>query len=471
MQTFLLLLLATNNFRGTDELPASPGQLAVSSLMQRHCLKCHGPDRQDGAPHWDQLVLPIKNAADIPRWQAVVEALQSGRMPPEDAAQPTSAERNSAVSHLKAVLLAAESVYGPGYQYQADEIRIPAATADEPRVEAFDAASLQAAAKYLDEGAVAWTRSRRCITCHTNGTYMAERPRLTEWLGRPEDEVLQFFQTGVPAETDSSTPQTPRPAYRLIWQTLGLAQWDRYVTKQTGELTDRSLRAMLMQQRDNGSWMHYTGVRELPHISTDFELAVRAAWAVAAAPDWLQNLHDERLLLRVDRMRDYLRQHRPGNDYELALKLQVANFMPEAVKVAEREAAITMLRNKQQADGGWSTRRMSTIENWASWHPEKDKLCLEMLREETAAEMSASDPLMTGFAIVLLREAGVSADDEQIQRGIAWLKANQRISGRWWMKSLFKQTYHFSSYMGTMQAMKALALCGELDVAAVADSP
>ena len=228
---------------------------------------------------------------------------------------------------------------------------------------------------------------------------------------------------------------------------------------------------MLMQQRDDGSWMHYTGVRELPHISTDFELAVRAAWAVWAAPDWLQNLEDKLLLRRVDRMKTYLRQHRPGNDYELALKLQVANFLPEAVTVADRQAAIVMLRNKQQADGGWSTRSMSTIENWATWHPEKDKQCLEMLREETEAELSASDPYMTGFAIVLLREAGVSADDEQIQRGIAWLKANQRISGRWWMKSLFRQTYHFSSYMGTMQAMKALALCGELGPAADAVSP
>jgi len=122
-----------------------------------------------------------------------------------------------------------------------------------------------------------------------------------------------------------------------------------------------------------------------------------------------------------------------------------------------------MLRGKQQADGGWSTRSMSAIDKWADWHPQKDKRNLEMLHAETEAQKSASDPYMTGFAIVLLCESGVAATDQQIQRGIAWLKAGQRESGRWWMKSMYKETYHFSTYMGTAQALKALALCGELD--------
>jgi len=52
---------------------------------------------------------------------------------------------------------------------------------------------------------------------------------------------------------------------------------------------------------------------------------------------------------------------------------------------------------------------------------------------------------MTGFAIVLLRESTVPKTDEQIQRGIAWLKSNQRASGRWWMKSMYKETYHFTT--------------------------
>ena len=31
----------------------------------------------------------------------------------------------------------------------------------------------------------------------------------------------------------------------------------------------------------------------------------------------------------------------------------------------------------------------------------------------------------------LLREIGVPADDPRIQKGVAWLKSSQRVSGRW----------------------------------------
>ena len=79
---------------------------------------------------------------------------------------------------------------------------------------------------------------------------------------------------------------------------------------------------------------------------------------------------------------------------------------------------------------------------------------------------------MTAFAIVLLREAGVPASDEQIQEGIAWLKSNQRQSGRWWVQSL---TYpgdnrrHFTTYIATAQVLRAMNLCGELEPATASE--
>jgi squalene-hopene/tetraprenyl-beta-curcumene cyclase len=53
-------------------------------------------------------------------------------------------------------------------------------------------------------------------------------------------------------------------------------------------------------------------------------------------------------------------------------------------------------------------------------------------------------------------------NDARIQRGIAWLKAEQRESGRWWMHSLYRGTYHFSTYIATARAMQGLAMCGEI---------
>ncbi len=184
---------------------------------------------------------------------------------------------------------------------------------------------------------------------------------------------------------------------------------------------------------------------------------------MATAPGWLAAVEDKETRLILERMKGWLRGHKPVSDYELALKLQLAGLMPELVAPPEREEAAAMLWRQQLPDGGWSTRRMSDIMNW---HEKMDPKVVQMIQSEPDAASPESDPYMTSFAIVLLREAGVAAEDARIQKGIAWLKKNQRVSGRWWMKSLYRDTYHYSTYISTAQALRALALCGEIPVLA-----
>jgi squalene-hopene/tetraprenyl-beta-curcumene cyclase len=66
---------------------------------------------------------------------------------------------------------------------------------------------------------------------------------------------------------------------------------------------------------------------------------------------------------------------------------------------------------------------------------------------------------MTGLAIVVLREAGVPAADERLRKGIAWLKSNQRASGRWWTRSLNTESWHFITYSGTAFPLLAMQMC------------
>ncbi|MCS7046076.1 MAG: hypothetical protein NZO58_06945, partial [Gemmataceae bacterium] len=73
-----------------------------------------------------------------------------------------------------------------------------------------------------------------------------------------------------------------------------------------------------------------------------------------------------------------------------------------------------------------------------------------------------SDGYATGFLIYVLRRSGVPADHPALQRGIAWLKSNQRESGRWFARSLFKDNKHYLSHAATAFAIMALAECGEL---------
>ena len=78
-------------------------------------------------------------------------------------------------------------------------------------------------------------------------------------------------------------------------------------------------------------------------------------------------------------------------------------------------------------------------------------------------DRKTSDGYATGLAIYVLRRNGVSADDRQIARGVAWLKANQRESGRWFTRSLHKDSRHFISHAGAAAAIMALAECNALE--------
>ncbi len=166
----------------------------------------------------------------------------------------------------------------PKFQYESEGIEVSLPTADEPRVAAFNAGTIKAAAKYLDDGAICWVREKTCVNCHTTGPYMSERPALTALLGRPNDEVLANFVDSVPdkptKETEENGLKYYPGSYTSVWRSLGLAEWDKNVIGHLSDHTDRSLRDMLLRQSDNGAFVSY-GEVEIPHITTDFELTVR----------------------------------------------------------------------------------------------------------------------------------------------------------------------------------------------------
>lgn len=112
--------------------------------------------------------------------------------------------------------------------------------------------------------------------------------------------------------------------------------------------------------------------------------------------------------------------------------------------------------SKQQADGGWSIRTFGAPEEWGAGNR------AEKLRAEPEFATPPSDGHQTGLAIVVLRESGVAATDPRIQRGVSWLKGNQRASGRWWTRSLNTDSWHFITYSGTALPLLALSHCDAL---------
>ena len=353
-------------------------------------------------------------------------------------------------------LLAASAPAADQPQYEHEGILIPKAAADEAKL---DKLSVPLAVKYLEEGTVAWNGQRKCITCHTNGTYMTVRPALTPKLGKPSEATREFFLATLKTfetEDRAKLKQSTRPA-QVIYLAAGLSEWDAHVTKQLTPETEKALSLMFEIQLDSGTW----GTLDCwpPYESDAFHEATVAAMAAATAPGWLKKVadaKDEKLLGTIGKLKTYLRTEPPPHDYGATLLLWANSRLPGLVDDARKQELIAMLIKQQRDDGGWSIRTFSSPEKWGKGNREKK------LKDEPEFSAPPSDGHMTGLAIIVLREAGVPATDARLQKGIAWLTSNQRASGRWWTRSLNTDASHFITYSGTAFPLLALQMCDAL---------
>ncbi|MDP7015466.1 MAG: hypothetical protein QGG36_06685 [Pirellulaceae bacterium] len=340
-------------------------------------------------------------------------------------------------------------------QYKHGDLVIPSASSDEAKL---DKLSVDKATSYLEGGGSAWNKERKCIACHTNGTYLQLRPSLTSVLGKPSDEMRQFFVSRLAAhqETFEKKPEDLKRGIRptqIAYIAQGLAEWDAHVSKKLSAETKQALELMLALQSDDGSW----GNTDCwpPFESSDYQGATIAAMALAAAPEFLSKA-DEKQQAAVEKLKKYFRETKPANEYMNVLLLWTATRMPDLLTDAKRTELIEQLFSKQQADGGWAIRQFAEPEQWGRGNRAKK------LRDEKGFDSPASDGHMTGLAIMVLRDAGAPATDARIKKGVAWLKTNQRVSGRWWTRSLNTDSFHFITYSGTLYALAALQKCDEL---------
>jgi squalene-hopene/tetraprenyl-beta-curcumene cyclase len=353
---------------------------------------------------------------------------------------------------LPGSLMGAEEPARPKPQYQFEKIVIDAATADEPLAPAL---SVQKAVSYLDQGAVAWSGSKKCVTCHTNGVYLSVRPALSSRVGPPAAKVREFFVETLKQKqaTDRQKLSKGTTPEQVIYLAAGLAEWDRHVSGKLSPETDAALKLMLEIQRDDGTW----GAAACwpPYESDSYQPATVAAMALATAPGWLENLQDKQLQAAVGRLKKYLRTTEPPHDYGRVLLLWAGTRLPGVVDDAQRARLMTMLLRQQRADGGWSIRTFAQPEEWGSGNR------AAKLRGEAEFSDPPSDGHMTGLALVVLQACGVARSDPHVAAGLDWLKTHQRASGRWWTRSLNTDKYHFITFSGTAYPLLALSLYGE----------
>ena len=82
------------------------------ALLKEHCLSCHGAEKQKGKFRVDELPFTITDNRNAERWQKVLNALNSGDMPPEDEKQPVADAKADFLDDLANVMVVARRNLG-----------------------------------------------------------------------------------------------------------------------------------------------------------------------------------------------------------------------------------------------------------------------------------------------------------------------------------------------------------------------
>lgn len=314
------------------------------------------------------------------------------------------------------------------------------------------------AVDYMEQAAMAWTGERQCVACHTNGTYMVVRPLMETELGAPQQAMRDFWlaELKIALAADPAKRKGDFDGTEAVYLAAGLAIWDAHVLHHLSPETAQALQLMFEFQRPTGDWF-IEDDNNPPFESSPYQVATVAARAVANAPGWLEQRRGTPIAAHIELLKRYLRA--PGKmqgDYDRTDLLWAASEYPGLLDKHRERELVNMILAHQQFDGGWSMRTFAKPEQWGKGNR------AEKLRSELEFFMPQSDGHMTGLAIIALRKAGVPASDSHIQRGVQWLMANQRSSGRWWTRSLNRDGWQFISYSGTAYPLLALSLCNAL---------
>jgi squalene-hopene/tetraprenyl-beta-curcumene cyclase len=306
--------------------------------------------------------------------------------------------------------------------------------ADEPFAEEF---SMQEAVRFLDSSALTWQKQRNCFSCHSNYAFLMARPAVTH-------DVPAHMQIREAAEYLATHPRkTGYAPTEAVMVASVLAQNDAATTGQLHSATRFALDRIWELQREDGGWK-WLDDNEPPSEHEEHYGVTMAAIGVGVAPDDYRRTPAAKQGL--EKIRQYLQNNPPANMHNRAMKMLASLVVEGIMTEAERSEVVEGLLSLQKRDGGWNLATLGT--NWKR-------------SDGTPQDYETSDGYGTGFVIYALRTAGVPAHDPRIQKGVEWLKTHQRASGRWFTRSMDKDSRQYITHSGTAYAILALAACGE----------
>jgi ankyrin repeat protein len=166
------------------------------------------------------------------------------------------------------------------------------------------------------------------------------------------------------------------------------------------DLTDAIVSTIASQQTPAGNW------NGLPLVRPPLEdsVLVRTAFAVRALAQYGIPARKVEFDARIAKARQWLLEAKPERPYERTFQLLGLKWSGADARAIERAAG--EVRGLQGTDGGWAQLRTLP-----------------------------SDAYATGTALYALRQAGVSPQGADYQRGVRFLLSSQRDDGSWHVRS------------------------------------
>jgi len=106
--TLFAALVSSSGLRAETPTVTMPAE--HRALLESHCTKCHNADKQKGRVRLDDLPFTIDGIVTAERWQKILDALNSGEMPPEDEEQILDTAKANFLDDLANTMVAARKL-------------------------------------------------------------------------------------------------------------------------------------------------------------------------------------------------------------------------------------------------------------------------------------------------------------------------------------------------------------------------
>jgi squalene-hopene/tetraprenyl-beta-curcumene cyclase len=198
-------------------------------------------------------------------------------------------------------------------------------------------------------------------------------------------------------------------------------------------------------QRKDGSW-NWNKHQLPPQELDEYFGAAFAALGVGMAPgDYARS---DSAKEGIARLKSYFQKNPPPNLHHKLWLLWASLKLDGLMTAEERAQTIKDVLGLQRKDGGWNLASLGGWKQLDGTPNDKD---------------SDSDGYATGLVVYVLRQTGMEAKEEPIQRGVEWLSTHQRASGRWFTRSPNADRAHYIANAGTAYAIMALRACDVKD--------